>query len=194
VSRADFEIRSRTIIVLLAAIAATSVACGGVASGTLQLKVADKVKVRVSPDGAVIMNNRRVATINDQGKVIGSDGKLLAWLNKESIRLPGGASMPIKTDPKGNLYLPKSAQDGAKINEVRMRVGAGGQVVTRDGGPTNFVIDGASDIESRRVGLVMLLLFANPPVDTGEQAAPGDSDPDMSMDPDEEMSMDPDEE
>ena len=156
----------RLVWVLVVALAT---ACGGVAAGTLQLKVQDQVKVRVSPDGAVIMNKVRVATVDEKGKVVRSDGKLWAWVNPESIRLPGGAQIPIKTDPDGNLYLPQAAQEQAGVKTVRTRVAAGGRVITKDGGETNFVIEGADDVESRRMGLLMLLMFANPPQDTEQE-------------------------
>jgi hypothetical protein len=138
-------------------------ACGGVASGTIRLEISGVTRLRVSPDGAIVLDKERIATLADGGKVIDREGRVLAWVYAESIRLAGGAQLPIREADDGTIHIPITAQEQAGLKAVRTRVSPTGDVVTDTGGRTRLRVLGVSDARDRRIGLLLLLLLANPP-------------------------------
>ena len=137
--------------------------CGSVAPGTLRLQVSGETKLRVSPDGAIVLDKERVATLKDDGKVVVGSGKIWAWVHDRSIRLAGGAELPIKTDQRGALYLPLAAQQAAGLKPVTTRVARNGDVVGETGSATRLRVEGVDGEKHRRVALLLLVLMANPP-------------------------------
>jgi len=141
--------------------AVLATACGSVIpeSGAIRVPYGDS-EIRMLDTGAVIVGKRQVGTVRGDGKIVNSNGKLVAWVHEESIRLPGGASLPIDTDKEGTFYLPRTAQEQAQLEPITFRVRADGRL-TRMEGARGVQIDGAHSAKNRRIVLALLLLTAN---------------------------------
>ena len=107
--------------------------------------------------GAVLVDGRQVASKSAEGKVVASDGRLLAWMHADGIRLPGGAEVPIKTDADGSYYLPEGAQREAGLEPVHARVRADGTLEES----RLLRVENADSAEDRKRALLLLVLLAN---------------------------------
>ncbi len=151
------RVRCTDPVVAIAAL--FTLACGGLASGSLRLRVHEEKEIRLSSAGAIVVNSERAGTLSENGRVLRQDGTLWAWLHNDSIRLPGGASIPIKADRDGNLYLPIEAQKAARLEPITNRVAKNGAILTKSGTATRLRIEGTRDLRSRRVGILLMLLL-----------------------------------
>jgi hypothetical protein len=148
--------------VAMAMVAVAMLGCSAsiLKSKDIELTLGD-ADIRVSDEtGAIIVGKRQVGSVEDNGKIVNSRGQLLAWVHGDSIRLPGGASVPIKTDAKGAVYLPESAQDEAGLEPIEHRVRPDGYLARSDK-MRGIEVQGAHTETARRTILAIVLLTEN---------------------------------
>ncbi|HUH01184.1 MAG TPA: hypothetical protein VML75_04265 [Kofleriaceae bacterium] len=147
--------RCLAIVVSLA-----TLACGGaVTIGSSDTRFTDgDQEVRLLESGAVIVGKRQVGRIESTGKIVDTRGQLRAWIHPESIRLPGGVTLPLKQDAEGGLYVPADAQAEAGLDPpMESRVRANG-TVSRTAGARGIAYRGSRSASARRQLLAVLLL------------------------------------
>ena len=116
--------------------------------------------VHVKESGAIIVNKRQVARLLEDGKVVDSMGRPVAWVREDSIRLKGGITIPIYRDREGTLSLSKAAQEKAGLKPVVHRVRKNGTMASTEksrGTP----VGGAHIEKNRRVILFLLVMSTN---------------------------------
>lgn len=147
------------VVAVLASILWCAAGCTAPASGALRIvePPEDETRAEIREGGAVLLRGRQVASVTGEGKVVASDGRLLAWLHADSIRLPGGAELPIQADRDGALYLPEQAQEDAGLAPISARIRADGTLE----GSRLKKLEGAASAERRRMALLLLVMLAN---------------------------------
>ena len=137
------------------------IGCGSVIpkSNAIRVPYCDS-EIRMLETGAIIVGKRQVGSVQSNGKIVSSNGQLLAWVHEDNIRLAGGTSVSIKVDNEGTMHLPSSDQEAAKLSPVAFRVRKDGRMV-RTKGTRGIEIDGAHSARNRRIVLALLLLTAN---------------------------------
>jgi len=137
--------------------------CAGAASagspGEVRFEVAE-TKILIRESGAIIIGGREVAKLTKGGKVVDSRGQLLAFVNEDSIRLPGGASLPVKETSDGALYIPSDPQTAADLKPVTSRLRKD-DTLAQTQGSRGIPVEGLQNDLSRRVVLLVLVLMKN---------------------------------
>ena len=138
-------------------------ACGGAAFQShddVDVTIADRRVLVRDDSGAIIVDKRQVGKVDDKGKITNSRKQLLAFVYEDSIRIKGGTTLPIKTDPDGALYIPEGAQRQAGLQPTRSRVRPDGRVSSMKGAK-GIAGKGLGNARARRILLAVLLLDAN---------------------------------
>jgi hypothetical protein len=147
--------RAGALVVLMALCA-----CGGaLQSQDLHFSMAD-TKFLVRDTGAIIVGKRQVGKLESDGKVLDSRGRVLAWLHEDSMRLRGGALLPIRRDKDGGVYVPVSAQEQAGLKPVAYRVRPNGTMAQTEGAQ-GVPIKGRMSPDRQRLVLLLLILSQN---------------------------------
>jgi hypothetical protein len=137
------------------------IGCGGTAANGLRIQEAGgEVRAEVRESGALLLDGRRIATVDADGKVKTSRGKLLGWIHVDSIRLAGGAQLAIRKNAKGEIYLDEKAQSDAGLEPVTAHVDAGGKLTRA----RIYTLEGAHGDRDLRVALFLLVLLQNPSI------------------------------
>jgi hypothetical protein len=134
--------------------------CAGAGRGPVVTRIEDtdgEIRAELRDTGAILVERRQIASIDVQGKVVDTHGKLLGWIHKDTLLLAGGARVPIRTSAQGELYLSEEEQRAAGLEPVVARIDRNG-VLQRTGA---LLLKGASGDRERRVVLFMLLLLQN---------------------------------
>ena len=147
---------------IIATLAAGLLACGAaiLQSKDIELTLGDTTIRVVDDTGAIIVGKRHVASVGSKGKIVNSRGQLVAWVRDDTIRLPGGASIPINKDTDGTLYLSESAQRDAGLEPIEYRVRPNGRLA-RSENVQGIETKGAHSAAARRTILAIVLLTQN---------------------------------
>lgn len=134
-------------------------ACGGaLTSRELRFSIAETTFL-VRESGAVIVAKRQVGTYSN-GKVVDNRGRVVAWVHGDSIRIRGGVTLPIRTDPDGGVYVPVSAQEKAGLDPMVYRIRANGTMAQTQGAQ-GVPIEGHMTPAKQRLVLLLMILTRN---------------------------------
>lgn len=131
------------------------------ATNRLVVEIDDVRKISVRENGAVVFDKRVVARIDDRGKVSDTRGQLLAWLYDDNVRLRGGVVVQIRTGPKGELFLSRSAQEKASLVVATAQVSPDGRIVAAPGRVPTMRLEGDKSAKSRRIAVLLLFMLDN---------------------------------
>ncbi len=152
--------RGRGIVLGIALALTTGCSASLLQSRDVELSRGDQF-YRVADDtGAIIVGKRQVGHIDGRGKITNSRGQPLAFVYADYIQLRGGASVPLRVDADGAMYLPEGATKAAGLTAVPSRVRPDGHVATT-AGAAGIASKGTHTARGRRILLAVLLLTAN---------------------------------
>lgn len=117
-------------------------------------------RILVKESGAIIVDKRQVARVLEDGKVVDSKGRPLAWLRSDTIRLKGGITIPIHSDKDGTMILSRKAQERAELKPVVHRIRKDGTMASTKKS-RGIAVAGAHTEHNRRVVLLLLLMSTN---------------------------------
>lgn len=153
-------VHGRPLFALLASLAI----CAGCSSAALK---SNEIKfqlyespVLVKETGAIIVAKRQVARVLEDGKVVDGNGRPMAWVREDSIRLKGGITVPFHVDAEGTLTLSKKAQEKADLKPVVHRLRKDGSMSTTKNA-RGVKVAGAHLEKNRRIVLFVLLMSTN---------------------------------
>lgn len=128
-------------------------------SNEIRFKLGES-KVIVKETGAIIIGKRQVARLLEDGKVVDSNGRPMAWLRPDSVQLKGGINIPINRDGEGALSLSRKAQEKADLEPVVHRVKPDGTMASTKNS-RGIEVAGAHLEKNRRIILLVLLMSSN---------------------------------
>ena len=161
----------------------------------LVVKVDDDRKISVRENGAILWDRGTPARIDERGRILDRDNKLIAWLRQDNIRLRGGKSIPIRTSQSGEVFLSHKAQRDAGFEVLEARVAGDGGIVPGEGRVATMRIEGENSLQNRRLALLLLFMLRNDmlgdPANPGNSAGSAGPDEPEPSEPDDSLELDP---